>query len=130
MTLLASVVSVGLGFSAGIKWEKADRYEEASAILTGLTQQYADDMSTLNGLWESEAARARIQVEAWNVQNQVDADLVQRLLQGQSIIRSKFDEINDDIRVLTDLGICTFSPDAVSLLREASHSTTDNNSKP
>lgn len=116
----ATALIVGsTAFMAGVRWEKADRYDEAKATITAIEAQATQSLEALTERWQNAASEAQIRIEDWNLQNAVDTELFNELLRGQSEIRSKFDELESDILVTTDFGTCKLSPDAIRLLREA-----------
>ncbi len=120
LAALGTALGLTLGFTAGLKWEKADRYEDVVTQVAAIQVQATKSLDILNGRWEVESERAKIQVEDWGVRNTLDQKLIMQLLDGQSLIRSRFDEINQSITITTDLGTCRLSPDAVLLLQQAS----------
>jgi len=120
LAAIGTAVGLALGFTAGLKWEKADRYKDAVTQIEAIQVQATDSLAILNSRWEVEAGRVKIQVEDWNARSTLDQDLMKRLLSGQSLIRSRFDEFNNTITITTDLGTCQLSDDAVRLLRQAS----------
>lgn len=125
MMLIATAASgvVSFSFLLGVRWAEHEQLEEARATIVAIETQAVRSLDTLNSLWEVEASRAKIEVEKWERQNSIDETLIQELLIGQSEIRSKFDEINQQITITTSLGECTFTPDAVRMLRDASEAT-------
>ncbi len=127
---LASIASVALGFTAGLKWEKADRYEDAKSQIIAIQDQAILSRDLLNERWEAEAAQVKVIMDDWGTQNRMDNEMIKRLLAGQTIIKGKFDDINTEITITTDFGQCTFSPDAIRLLRESSAAANQTDSLP
>lgn len=117
---LTSVASIAIGTYAGIRWQKGVQYDFLEAKLTLVEEQAAQSLINLNKLWLVQAEQAKIDIREWQVQNSLDEDLIQQLIAGQTVIRGKFDEINQEITITTDFGMCTFSPDAIRMLRESS----------
>ena len=123
MTLIVASATAAIvgstAFIAGVRWEKADRYDEAVAQIQLIEAQATQSLDALNDQWQDVAKQAQIRVEDWTLQNAVDEDMFDRLLNGQSEIRSKFNDLERDIFITTDFGTCKLSDDAVRLLRKA-----------
>ena len=134
MMLLVSAGTAAIvgstAFIVGVRWEKADRYEEALVTIQKIEEQATTSLNTLNTRWNAAAEDARIAVQDWNLQNTVDQDLFDRLLAGQLEIKDKFDEIQNDIFITTDFGVCQLSDDAVRLLRESAATANSGLSRP
>lgn len=122
VTLIASLVSGAVAFTAGIKWERANQVDAMKVQIAALSEQAQTALDDLSSKWKEEAAQAQIDVNEWNLQNQSDMSLLQELLRGQDDIRDKFDELGNEITITTDFGTCELSPAAVELLRNASRS--------
>jgi hypothetical protein len=122
LVLLFSILTgtSSAAFVAGVRWDKAERYDESVAAVAALEEQATQSLVNLNLRWEEVATNAQINIEDWNLQHQVDNRVLDQLLAGQSIIRSQFNDIENEIYVTTDLGTCELSPDAVRLLRQSS----------
>ncbi len=127
IALLASVTSLAVGFYAGQRWEKADRYKDMLAQMEALQIQSEANLVLLNDRWEAEVARVKIEVEEWNQQNSIDNSAIEELLNGQRVIKEKFDDLNTEINT-TATGKCDLSDDAIRLLNHASDLA--NNSDP
>lgn len=123
MYALIAATTLSLGFYSGMRWEKGANLADAEKQLKSLSIQAQEAIAELGVAWESEANRAKIQVEEWNLRSQVDEALLIELINGQDEIRRQFNDINTEITVVTDFGTCQLSPDAVRLLRAASEST-------
>ena len=119
VTLTAAIVG-SAAFIAGARWEKAERYDEALLEIQKIEDQAVQSLEKLNAQWAIEARKAQIQVEEWNLQNRADEELFDRLLNGQSIIRSRFNDLEKEVFITNDFGTCQLSPDAIRLLRQAS----------
>lgn len=120
IVLIAAVPVVAMSFYAGQRWEKADRYKDAKAYIVALDNAHKQSIKNIGSAWRGEADKARIEVEAWSLQNQVDESLIRKLLAGQVTIRRDFNDLEDIIQITTDIGTCQFSPDAVRLLNASS----------
>ncbi len=120
IALMVSVTTLAMGFYAGQRWEKADRYKDAQAYIVALDKAHKQSIENIGSAWQAEADKARIEVEAWGLQNQVDENLIRELLAGQVTIRRDFDELENTIQITTDVGTCKFSLDAVRLLNASS----------
>ena len=118
------------GFYAGIRWEKGAQTVELRQTMMQLEDQANQAIENLDARWKTAATNAQIQVTEWNLQNQVDNQIIAKILAGQDDIRRKFDDINTEITITTDFGTCQLSPDAVRLLRAASSSTRHGNGVP
>jgi hypothetical protein len=120
---LIATGSLALGFAGGIRWEKGAQTDDLRDQLESLSERAQAALVTLGTAWETEAAKVNIEVGEWNAQNEQDRALIRDLLAGQADIRSKFDELDNEITVVTDFGTCQLSDDAVRLLREAGERT-------
>ena len=106
------------GFFAGKKWEKAelvDDYVEAIAMF----QEEANSLiQTQDERWNSAITEVRGNLNEWALQNETDEALILRLIEGQDALRRDFRGMETEIMVV-DVGTCSFSPDAVRLLKSA-----------
>jgi predicted nuclease with TOPRIM domain len=121
--LILGTAALSAGFYGGIRWEKGAQYTAAQRALEELSIKAQEALVTLGDAWEEEAAQAQFEINEWKLQNERDQELLFRLLAGQSDIRTRFNELDNEITVDTNFGTCQLSPDAVRLLREASART-------
>jgi len=117
---LALVMTSAGGFYAGVRWEKGVQYDLYVDRTELIEEQAVASLDNLTARWETAAENAKIDVQNWQIQNTTDTKLFDRVLAGQQDIGSRFDELNQDIYITTDMGSCQLSADAVRLLREAS----------
>ncbi len=122
LLLLISIISVsaGVGFVGGVRWDKAERYDEEVSRLAEFKTEATEAFTSLSEGWKKQARDAQDYVLARNLQHSADVKILDKLLIGQSLIRSQFDDIDNKIYITSDLGTCSLSPDAVRLLRESS----------
>lgn len=120
IALIAAVAAMAMGFYAGQRWEKADRYEEAQDRMVALNKAYDLSIEHIGSAWQKEVDKVRVDVEQWSLQNQIDENLIRKLLAGQVTIRRDFDDLEDTIQITTDVGTCQFSADAIRLLNASS----------
>ena len=117
---ISAAATGSAGFVAGKKWERADRYEQATDALVALQELAQESLDGLNQKWLAAVAQAQVDVEEWSLQNQMDVALIEDLLRGQANIRSEFRDLENKIQITTDIGTCVFSADAIRLLNTAS----------
>ena len=120
LAIIGSIAALAVGFYAGQRWEKADRYDDAQKQIAALDAAFKKSVENVSTAWKDEAEKARIKVEEWSLQNQVDEGLIRQLLAGQVVIRREFDDLGEQIKITSDVGTCVFTADAVKLLRAAS----------
>ena len=133
MIMVSTITAVIVGstaFIAGVRWEKADRYDEAVARIKVIEAQATQSLDNLNKEWKSAANKAKLDVKEWNLQNTIDETLFTRLLAGQADIRSQFDDLENDIFITTDFGTCQLSPAAIQLLRSSADAANARVSQP
>lgn len=118
ISLMGAVAAVS--FVGGVRWDKAERYDESVERILAIEEQAGKSLTNLSTRWEAEATNAKIYVEEWNLQQRNDSILFEQLLDGQSKIRSQFNELETEIFITTDLGTCQLTANAVRLLRESS----------
>lgn len=120
--ILAALTLAGLtfagGFLSGKKWERAELVNDYGAALTSLSEKADALISEQDVRWRSAIDEVRSGFDEWTAQNVLDEALILQLIEGQDALRRDFREMENEI-VVTDLGTCTLSPDAVRLLREA-----------
>jgi len=120
---LIAVGALSAGFYAGTRWEKGAQLNDAQRALQELSEQAQAALVSLGKSWEDEVDKTKIKVEEWNLQSQVDEVIFLEIRDGQNDIRSRFDELDNEITVVTEFGTCELSDSAVRLLREASERT-------
>jgi hypothetical protein len=130
VSLATAAITGTTAFIAGVRWEKADRYDDALAQLQLIEDQATQSLVHLNAAWVAAANKAKIDIREWNLQNTSDKELFTRLLAGQADIRSQFDDLEKDIFITTDFGTCKLSDDAVRLLRSAANAANAGVSEP
>jgi len=118
---IASVLLAGsFGMYAGVRWEKGRQYDLMVDRSAEITARYEEGIETLGERWQLAADNAKIDVQNWQIQDDADTTLFDKVLAGQAELGAKFNELNKDITITSDMGVCKLSPDAVRLLREAS----------
>jgi hypothetical protein len=117
---IIATAALSAGFYGGMRWEKGANLADAERSLEELSVQAQEALVTLGLLWEAEASRAQLQVEKWNLQNQADQLLALERIAVENQLWREFNEINAEIEMVTEFGICQFSPNSIRLLRESS----------
>lgn len=123
MYLIIGVAATTIGFAGGIRWEQGAQLADAKKALEELSVQAQQALVSLGSAWDEEAAKAQLEVSEWNAQNENDRALIRQLIVGQAEIRNQFEELDNEITIVTDFGTCELSPNAVRLLRAASERT-------